>query len=223
MEINKDLSQGVTPDCGIPGLEITLETAEDRRAVEELTREAFFNKYAPGCDEHYVVHLMRNAPGFAPWHSMCARYKGHLIGHILLSPAMLTSGLGKSNADVMAVGPVSVLPAVIRRGVGGCLMRFAIQSAREHGVSALFLAGDPGYYHRFGFVSASKFGIHMEGADPNDAADWLMALPLFPGALYHKAGVFAFSPVFHVSPEDAERFDESFPKRDKLVLPGQLK
>ena len=222
MANNKDLSPGEAPDCGIPGLEITLEKAEDRRAVEELTREAFFNKYAPGCDEHCLVHLLRNAPGFAPWHSMSARYRGHLIGHILLSPAALETGSG-ANAVVMAIGPVSVLPAVIRRGVGGCLMRFAIQSAREHGVSALFLAGDPGYYHRFGFVSASKFGIHMQGADPNDAADWLMALPLFPGALDHKAGVFAFSPVFLVSPEDAERFDAIFPKREKLVLPGQLK
>ena len=35
---------------------IRLETPADYRAVEELTREAFWNQYVPGCNEHYFVH-----------------------------------------------------------------------------------------------------------------------------------------------------------------------
>ena len=35
---------------------IRLETEQDHRAVEELTREAFWNVYKPGADEHYFVH-----------------------------------------------------------------------------------------------------------------------------------------------------------------------
>ena len=34
---------------------IRLESAKDRRAVEELTRKAFRNVYKPGADEHYFV------------------------------------------------------------------------------------------------------------------------------------------------------------------------
>ena len=45
---------------------IRLETKNDYRAVEELTREAFWNIYKPGADEHYYVHKMRSHPDFIP-------------------------------------------------------------------------------------------------------------------------------------------------------------
>ena len=47
-------------------LTIRLETEKDYKAVEELTREAFWNVYKPGADEHYFVHMMRNHPDFIP-------------------------------------------------------------------------------------------------------------------------------------------------------------
>ena len=47
-------------------LTIRLETEKDYRAVEELTREVFWNVYKPGADEHYYVHQMRNHPDFIP-------------------------------------------------------------------------------------------------------------------------------------------------------------
>ena len=40
---------------------IRLETKDDYRAVENLTREAFWNVYRPGCMEHYVLHCYRPA------------------------------------------------------------------------------------------------------------------------------------------------------------------
>lgn len=41
---------------------IRKECAGDHRQVEELTREAFWNLYVPGCDEHCLVHEMRRHP-----------------------------------------------------------------------------------------------------------------------------------------------------------------
>ena len=35
---------------------IRLETPKDYREVENLTREAFWNVYRPGCTEHYVLN-----------------------------------------------------------------------------------------------------------------------------------------------------------------------
>lgn len=32
------------------------ETYADYRAIENLTREAFWNVYKPGCDEHFILH-----------------------------------------------------------------------------------------------------------------------------------------------------------------------
>ena len=45
---------------------IRLETPRDYREVENLTREAFWNVYHPGCTEHYVLHVLRNDPAFVP-------------------------------------------------------------------------------------------------------------------------------------------------------------
>ena len=45
---------------------IRLETPADYRAVENLTREAFWNQNVPGCDEHYLVHTMRDHADFIP-------------------------------------------------------------------------------------------------------------------------------------------------------------
>ncbi len=43
---------------------IRLETEADYRKVEELTREAFWNLYVPGCDEHYLSHILRGHKDF---------------------------------------------------------------------------------------------------------------------------------------------------------------
>ena len=38
------------------------EKKEDYRTVEEITREAFWNLYVPGCGEHYLVNHIRGIP-----------------------------------------------------------------------------------------------------------------------------------------------------------------
>lgn len=43
---------------------IRLETQADYRNVENLTWEAFWNVYRPGCLEHYVLHCFRNEASF---------------------------------------------------------------------------------------------------------------------------------------------------------------
>ncbi|PZW68277.1 hypothetical protein C8E88_101819, partial [Fibrobacter sp. UWR1] len=45
---------------------IRQEQPADFSAVENLTREAFWNVYRPGCLEHYVLHCYRSNPGFIP-------------------------------------------------------------------------------------------------------------------------------------------------------------
>ncbi len=42
------------------------ETPADYKAVENLTREAFWNVYKPGCDEHFVLHNFRTRSDFVP-------------------------------------------------------------------------------------------------------------------------------------------------------------
>lgn len=43
---------------------IRLENKEEWKQVENLTREAFWNKYHPGCSEHYILHKFRKRSDF---------------------------------------------------------------------------------------------------------------------------------------------------------------
>ena len=43
-------------------MNIRNEQPNDYREVENLTREAFWNVYRPGCTEHFVLHKYRNNP-----------------------------------------------------------------------------------------------------------------------------------------------------------------
>jgi len=42
------------------------ETKDDFREVEILTRKAFWNVNVPGCDEHYLAHVLREHEDFIP-------------------------------------------------------------------------------------------------------------------------------------------------------------
>lgn len=205
----------------IPGLLIRQEAPREYRQTEELVREAFFNRYAPGAIEHHVLYLLRKAPGFLPWHSLVAEYRGKLIGQAMLSPARVVDE-GQAEGQLLCLGPICVLPAAFHRGIGKQLMQAAIETAREHQQRAILLLGDPGYYSRFGFVPAASLGIHLPGKEKQDPADYFMALPLAEGALKGVKGIFHEDPAFSAASQGLDAFDASFPKREKLVLPGQL-
>lgn len=68
---------------------IRLETENDYREVENLTREAFRNVYKPGCDEHYFVHMMRSHPDFIPDPAFVVEKDGKIIGNIMYTKAWL--------------------------------------------------------------------------------------------------------------------------------------
>jgi putative acetyltransferase len=59
------------------------ESPEDYRQVEELTREAFWNLFVPGCDEHYLVHIMRSHPDYLPKLDLVAVWEKRIVGNIM--------------------------------------------------------------------------------------------------------------------------------------------
>ena len=76
-------------------LTIRLETEKDYRAVEELTREAFWNVYKPGADEHYFVHTMRSHPDFISELAFVLELDGKIIGNIMYTKACLEDECGE--------------------------------------------------------------------------------------------------------------------------------
>ena len=90
-------------------LTIRLETEKDYRAVEELTREAFWNVYKPGADEHYFVHQMRSHPDFIPELAFVLDKDGRIIGSIMYTKAWLEDESG-SRKEILSFGPLCVAP-----------------------------------------------------------------------------------------------------------------
>ena len=59
------------------------ETKNDYRNTEDLTREAFWNVYRPGCMEHYVLHCYRDDPALVPELDFVMELDGELIGQVI--------------------------------------------------------------------------------------------------------------------------------------------
>ena len=94
---------------------IRLEQEQDWRAVEELTREAFWNKYRPGCMEHYVLHCYRDRPEFVKELDYVMEEDGKIIAHIMYSRAQIAADDGRI-VPIIIFGPVSVLPEMQGKG-----------------------------------------------------------------------------------------------------------
>ena len=61
-------------------MNIRLEQPKDYREVENLTREAFWNVYRPGCTEHFVLNQYRTNPDFIPELDFVMEENGKIIG-----------------------------------------------------------------------------------------------------------------------------------------------
>jgi putative acetyltransferase len=81
----------------------------------------------------------------------------------------LLAPTGQGVADLLALGPIGVLPERQRTGIGATLMRRSIEIAEDRGAPALVLLGHPEYYVRFGFEPARALGIEPPADWPDEA------------------------------------------------------
>ena len=196
-----------------------LETPADWAAAEALTREAFWNVYKPGCDEHYILHIMRGKPAVAQELNYVCTEGEAVRGHIFYTHTAVVTDQGDA-LPVLSFGPISVDPARQGQGIGSHLIRMTLRQAAEAGHAGVVITGNPAYYSRFGFRPASDFGIvDQDGASYPE----LMALELGPQRLAGIRGRHHFCPEFSdIDPVALERFDKAFPPKERLRLPGQL-
>lgn len=200
---------------------IRLETPADYRETENLTREAFWNVYRPGCLEHFVLHSFRDKEDFVPELDLVMEKDGELIGHIMFVRAKLQTDDGRE-LPIMTFGPISIAPKYKRQGYGKALLDYAMARAEELGCGALCMEGNIDFYGKSGFVTASERGIHYY-AEPRDAqVPYFLLKELKRGFLDGVTGVYHTPAGYFVDEKEAELFDAGFPAKEKLKLPGQL-
>lgn len=193
------------------------ERPGDERRVEEITRDAFWNLYVPGCVEHLLVHRIRRHRDFIPELSFVIERDGAVAGSIFYTASKVRSPDGREH-DTVTFGPVSIAPQLHRQGLGRVLITRSIDEARRLGHRAILILGYPYHYEPYGFVGAKRWGIAMPDGRYYRG---FMALPLFDGALDGMAGTVVFSDVYDVTPADAEAFDRGFPPKEKKFQESQ--
>lgn len=194
------------------------ETEDDFFETENLTREAFWDLYQPGCDEHLILHQLRESEVFIPDLDLVACEGDRIIGNIVYTRAKVKNG--EDEKEVLCMGPLSVLPEYQKKSVGSFLLRTSIGKARSMGFPAVVIFGDPEYYHRFGFVNAETYSIQTsEGQN----LEPFMALDLTGKGLSDIKGRFFEDKAFQSKPEDLEKFELQFPPKEKHVREGQLR
>lgn len=204
-------------------LNVRREVPADHRAVEALTREAFWGMIRPRCDEHLLVHRLRSAPTFVPELDYVAEVDNRLVGNVMYSRAQVIGARGAH--DVLTFGPLSVLPECQGMGIGTALMRRTLAEAAALGHRAVVVYGHPDYYPRFGFRRGAEVGLTAPDGSTFDA---LMALALVPGGLDGVTGQVRENPAFDLDAEDVAEFERSFPAKAPArlsavdVLDGQV-
>ena len=143
-------------------IEIRPERPADIDAIGELVASAFLGMpYADG-DEADLVEALRAQGALSV--SLVAQSEGAVVGHIAFSPARASDGM----PGWYALGPVAVLPARQRAGIGSKLVRAGLEAISGLGAVGCILTGNPDYYTRFGFVPAPQ------SAPPGEPSEFFM-------------------------------------------------
>ena len=197
-------------------IELKLEEEKDYKIVEELTREAFWNIYIPGADEHLLVRNLRKRKEFVQDLDFVAICDDEIVGNIVYAEAKIIGS--EQEHVVLTFGPISVLPVYQNKGIGSKLIKHTIPLAKKMGYKAVIINGDPEYYGRFGFKESKQYNItNKDGKYP--AA--LLVLELFPNALKGIEGKFDVGTIYEFDKKDLEEFEKEFHQKEKQITKTQ--
>ena len=197
------------------------EERKDRREVENLIRESFWNVYRPGCSEHYVIHVLRDDPAFVKELDFVMEQDVRLIGQNMFMKTVIEADDGRV-IPVLTMGPICITPELKRQGYGKALLDYSLEKAAELGFGAVLFEGNIGFYGKCGFDYASKFGIRYHDLPEGADSSFFLCRELIPGYLDGITGVYQTPKGYYVSDADVEEYDKDFPQKEKLKLPGQI-
>ena len=200
---------------------IRLEREEDYRENENLIREAFWNVYCPGCKEHYLMHVLRNDDSCVNELNFVMEKAGKIIGQNVFAKTVIEADDGRV-IDVLTMGPICITPELKRQGYGKMLLDYTVEKAKEMGFGAVLFEGNIDFYGKSGFDYSSKFGIRYHDLPEDADSSFFLCKELKPGYLDDVTGVYQTPEVYYVKDDEVEEFDNAFPPKQKLKLPGQL-
>jgi putative acetyltransferase len=141
-----------------PKITIRNETDDDVNAITEVTVAAFETLEISSHTEQFIIAALRTAKALTV--SLVAEIDGRVIAHIAFSPVTISDG----TLGWYGLGPVSVVPAHQRQGIGKALIREGLSRLKDMNAQGCCLVEHPDYYRKFGFKNMQ--GLVHEGVPP---------------------------------------------------------
>lgn len=187
------------------------ETEDDYFENEHVTREAFWNLYVPGCNEHYLVHVLRKHVDYLPEFSFVAEYDHKIIGNIFYARSHVINEHDEK-LDTLTFGPVCVLPEYQRKGVGTALIQHTVEIAKQKNYPAIIIYGSPCNYCKHGFKNCKDYQIStVDGRYPYA----MLVLELQKDVFQPHTWKYYDSPVYDIQEAEVEEYDKRFPPKIK--------
>ena len=144
-------------------LVIRAEQQSDYEKIRHVVTEAFRTAEHSDGNEQNLVEALRKSRSFIPELSLVAVKDDELVGHIMFTKAFV------NETEVLALAPLSVLPAYQNQGIGLSLIKRGHEIAKSSGYKFSVVLGHAQYYPKAGYVPASRYGIKapFEAADEN--------------------------------------------------------
>lgn len=76
----------------LKNLIIRQETPADYKSAELMTMRSFWNKYWPGCSEHFLVRIIRESNDYLPELSRVAELGNKIVGAVYYTRAWIDDG-----------------------------------------------------------------------------------------------------------------------------------
>ena len=167
------------------------EQPSDFAAIDKVITDVFAAMPMSDHREVELVHALRQTRGSIPALALVADLDPEIVGQVLLTQIHIQTAA--EQLPVLALAPLSVLPQFQHHGIGSQLLHEAYRRAQAWHHKAILVLGDPAFYSRFGYVFASRFGLHFPFAVPEQ---YCLAIELQPGALKDAAGEVLYSAPF---------------------------
>lgn len=88
---------------------IRREEEKDYKTIETLVRDSFYNVYKPGCEEHYLIHTLRNNKDFVKELDYVLIEDNKIIGQNVFVKAYINCDNG-NKLEILTMGPLSIHP-----------------------------------------------------------------------------------------------------------------
>lgn len=198
-------------------IEIRKEKENEYFETEAVVKRAFYNKFEQGCNEHLMVHVLRDHPVCLKDFCRVAVVDGHVAGVIMYFKAKVATEDGE--IEVASFGPLCVDHKYKNHGIGGKLLEETIPLVKKAGYPGILIMGEPEYYPKHGFNRAGSFGLTDAEGNVYDA---FMGIELKPGALHIPGGRFIEpEEICEFPDEEVAAFDSKFDYLNKAIRPLQ--